>query len=104
MQIGKVCKISSVILFLLVLVGSIILCENFGLSFFIYGIVLGFIFCMLLYVMGEIVDKLTEIAENTIPFISTIEEQKQVKNNKEIKSTFKVDGIMDIPKRKKGSD
>ena len=101
MQTGKVCKISAVVLFVLDFIGSMELGDEFGFTVFLYGIIAGFIFCISLYALGEIVEKLVEIAENTTPITYSAEQKKQIKNNREIKSTFKADGIMDIPKRKK---
>ena len=101
MEVGKICKTSAIILFVLDVIGAISLGEDLGFTFFLYGIIAGFIFCISLYALGEIVERLTEIAQNTTPITYTNEQKNQIKNNMQIKSTFKSEGIMDIPKRNK---
>lgn len=68
MNVGTVCKGTSVLLFVLDFIGSIVLGNTFGdldfnWSVFLYGIIVGFIFCLLIYALGEIINQL-EISNN----------------------------------------
>ena len=58
MEVGKVCKGTSIILFILDFIGSIVLGYKFNWVVFLYGVFAGFIFCLLIYALGEIIDQL----------------------------------------------
>ena len=63
MKVGKVCKGTSIVLFILDLIGSIVLGNelgghDFNWVIFLYGIIAGFIFCLAIYALGEIIDQL----------------------------------------------
>ena len=70
MEVGKVCKGTSIILFILDFIGSIVLGNelgryDFNWGVFFYGIVVGFIFCLLIYAIGEIIDQFERLNTNT---------------------------------------
>ena len=71
MGIGKVCKGTSIVLFILDFIGSIVLGNTFSIpgdysfsdpsfnwTIFLCGVITGFIFCLLIYALGEIIDQL----------------------------------------------
>ena len=59
---GKVCKGSAIVVFILGIIGSIVLGNELGYDFnwsvFLYGIIASFLFCLFLYSIGEIIDQL----------------------------------------------
>lgn len=72
MKVGKVCKGTSIVLFILDFIGSISLGNTFAFSrhsfnwnVFLYGVIAGFIFCLLIYALGEIIDQLECSNSNT---------------------------------------
>lgn len=75
-----------------------------GLLIIVLGPLVSWVSSFSLYALGEIVVKLTEISDNisSAPGISSNKSNIKVKN--EIKSAFKTDHIMDIPKRKGAED
>ena len=90
-DMGQICKGTALILMALGFIGSWHIGRVFGAGFFLFGFVSELVFCMCLYALGEIVDKLTEIAENSKP---------DRNNMKEIKAMYP-QGIMNIQKRNK---
>ena len=97
-MVGKVCKNIALISLLLGTMGSLLLLDSeLGVAFFLCVFFCEVIFCITLYALGEIVDKLTEIAENT-KTNKRIEGHTGVK--REIKTVYRKEGgVMDIPKR-----
>ena len=78
MEVGKVCKGTSIVLFILDFIGSIVLGNTFAIpgrysfsdpsfnwTIFFYGVIAGFIFCLLIYALGEIIDQLECLNGNT---------------------------------------
>lgn len=78
MGIGKVCKGTSIVLFILDFIGSIVLGNTFSIpgdysfsdpsfnwTIFLCGVITGFIFCLLIYALGEIIDQLVYSNSNT---------------------------------------
>lgn len=70
MEVGTVCKGTSIILFILDFIGSIVLGNelggyDFNWIVFLYGVIAGFIFCLLIYALGEIIDQLECSNSNT---------------------------------------
>ena len=70
MQVGKVCKGTSIVLFILDFIGSIVLGNelggyDFNWVVFLYGVIAGFIFCLLIYALGEVIDQLECSNSNT---------------------------------------
>ena len=78
MVVGKVCKGTSIVLFILDFIGSIVLGNTFAIpdeysfsdpsfnwTIFLYGVIAGFIFCLLIYALGEIIDQL-ECSNNNL--------------------------------------
>ena len=70
MEVGKVCKGTSIVLFILDFIGSIVLGNelggyDFNWIVFLYGVIAGFIFCLLIYALGEIIDQLECSNSNT---------------------------------------
>ena len=70
MEVGKVCKGTSIVLFILDFIGSIVLGNelggyDFNWVVFLYGVIAGFIFCLLIYALGEIIDQLECSNSNT---------------------------------------
>ena len=65
MNTGKICKETAKCLLGAAFVGSIIIGIDYGFDFFLYGAVCSFVFYISLYALGEIVERLTEIANNT---------------------------------------
>ena len=71
MKVGKVCKGTSIVLFILDFIGSIVLGNTFAIpgdysfsdpsfnwTIFLYSVIAGFIFCLLIYALAEIIDQL----------------------------------------------
>lgn len=78
MGVGKVCKGTSIVLFGLDFIGAIALGNTFAIpgdysfsdpsfnwTVFLYGVIAGFIFCLLIYALGEIIDQLECSNNNT---------------------------------------
>ena len=78
MRVGKICKATSIVLFILNFIGSIVLGNtfaipkdysfgdpSFNLTIFLYSVIMGFIFCLLLYALGEIIDQLEYLNSNS---------------------------------------
>ena len=70
MEVGKLCKSTSIILFILDFIGSIVLGNELGgyyfdWAIFLYSVIGGFIFCLLIYALGEIIDQLKCSNDNT---------------------------------------
>lgn len=66
MKIDKICKSVSVVIFILGFIGSIIIAANisydgFNLLAFIIGIISEFIFCLPLYALGEILERIENL-------------------------------------------
>lgn len=63
MKIGKICKGAAVMLFLLEFIGSVVLGNELGVYdfnwiVFLYGVACGFVFCLGIYALGEIINQL----------------------------------------------
>ncbi len=78
MEIGRICKRTAIVLFILDFIGSIVLGNTFGTpgeysfqdpsfnwAIFLYSIIIGFVFCLLIYALGEIIDQLECSNNNT---------------------------------------
>ena len=81
MQVGNVCKVSAIIVFSLDFIGSIIIAaktENF--MFFLIGFLSSFLFCLVLYALGEIVDQL-EISNNNTYQLYKMLKSKEAKDS-----------------------
>lgn len=98
---GTYIKMAAGILFALGLLGSAKLGDLWGGPFFLIFLISEVVFCMCLYALGEIVDKLTEIAENTKVDKHGANRYMQNLNGKEANNKYQEDGILDIPKRNK---
>lgn len=77
MKVGKVCKATSIVLFILSVVGSILLAKEIGYGSFSWGllvsvIAISFIFCLVLYALGEIVEWLEGVTSNTYEILQTL--------------------------------
>lgn len=96
---GKVCSYMAVILFCLGLVGSYILGQTFGITLFVAGFLSNTLLCVILAALGEIIEKLTQIAENTKQLLNS-EQIKQGQIHRKTDTLFDAQSVMDIPKRK----
>ena len=66
MKVGETCKVTAVVLFILDFIGSIVwgvATESFLV--FLSCIFGGFLFCLLLYTLGEIAEHLNAVNDNT---------------------------------------
>lgn len=79
----------------------------FGLILLIAGPAIAWASSWLLYGFGELIDRVCEIAKNTRTSRDTSAVtnnqayQEHIENSEKISTTFKSNGIMDIPKRNK---
>lgn len=90
--VGKVCKVSAIVMFILDFIGSITLGRSLGYydfnwGIFFSGIVVGFIFCMLIYAIGEIIDCLDNINTETLLMRKALEKLSNEDNDNENQST-----------------
>ncbi len=66
MKAGEACKVISVILFILDFIGAIAWGGSTGsFMLFLYLALGGFLFCLLLYTLGEIAEQLGNVNDNT---------------------------------------
>jgi len=78
MSIGSICKKTAVVLFVLDIIVTIFLTIASGnLLILIFGVFGGFIPCLLIYAVGEIIDILEEINENTNEIFSYLKKNDQ---------------------------
>ena len=88
-----------------VIVGLVLVEDTEGLSllFAIAGVLVAWISAWFIYGFGEIIDRVCEIAKNTrtpqnTPTVTTNQEHfDHIENSEKTASTFKSNGIMDIP-------
>mgnify|MGYP000962794059 CR=1 FL=1 len=64
-NVAITCKASAVVLFILCFIGSIVFSKNFNFQVFASTIIRGFLFSLLLFAIGEIIELLYSIYENT---------------------------------------
>ena len=66
MKVGEACKVISVILFILDFIGAMAWGGSTGsIMLFLYLALAGFIFCLLIYTLGEIAEQLGKASDNT---------------------------------------
>ncbi|MCI5892459.1 MAG: hypothetical protein MRZ66_03540 [Clostridiales bacterium] len=95
MKFGRVCKDISVVLFILDFIGSIILGNTFAIqgkhsfsdpsfnwAIFLYGVIAGFIFCLLIYALGEIIEQLECSNSNTYELYQLLKKIAPEEENK----------------------
>ena len=86
MSIGSICKKTAVILFILDVLISLYLGIGLGnLLIILFGIFGAFVFCLLIYGVGEIIDILEEINENTSGIFAYIKKNVPENKGKEMK-------------------
>ena len=92
MEVGKVCKGTSIVLFIFDFIGSVILGNKFAVreyysrsfnwTVFFYGVIIGFIFCLLIYALGEIIDQLEYSNSNTYELCQLLRKTVPKEENK----------------------
>lgn len=101
MEIGKVCKVTSIVLLVLDFIGSIVLGNTFALpgkysfsdpsfnwAIFLCGVIAGFIFCLLIYALGEIIDQLECSNNNTYQLHQLLRRLTVEKNKAEPQKSY----------------
>ncbi len=80
---SKVCKVTAIVFFVLSVIAAVIqlLSSQFGLYSFIYTIVVGFIFSLFFYAIGEIIEQLEVSNSNTYELYKLIKNAEQKKGN-----------------------
>lgn len=95
-MVGKICKGTSIILFILAFIGSISLADqitingDFNWTIFFCGLIISFLFCLQIYAMGEIIDQLECSNSNTYELYQLIDKSYRDKFSSK-KSDFKND-------------
>lgn len=73
MKVGEACKVISVILFILDFIGAMAWGGSTGsFMLFLYLALAGFIFCLLIYTLGEIAEQLGKVNYNTSRIAGTL--------------------------------
>ena len=106
MEVGALCKGTSIVLFILDFIGSIVLGNelggyDFNWTIFLYGIIVGFVFCLLIYALGEIIDQLECSNSNTYELYKLLEKIKQKEDKPE---SPKASSSYSTPTVKKAAD
>lgn len=91
MNVGKICKVTSIVLFILDFLGSVSLGNalggyDFNWSVFLYGILGGFILCLLIFALGEIIDRLECISELLYDLLKDMRTRTSVDAPKTVKN------------------
>lgn len=77
---GTVCKATAIILLILDFIGSVTLGNIFGKydfnwEVFFYGVITGFVFCLLIYAVGEIIAQLEKCNDNSKKIIELLKSE-----------------------------